>query len=159
MEIPLHLKAVENPVEATTAKAGRYLVEVFPALALPSCCEDFCRQGGAAKYNPENRKKFRSGDWKKVATIAAEMAREFACEGAEEWCVRMAGRNGEELRKSHQDELDAVLCLMIALRWKFRRKECVMIGDLENGYMITPACTSVRERLKLSANKRGVPII
>jgi len=59
----------------------------------------------------------------------------------------------------NQDMLDAVLCVLIALRWRLHpREESLLLGDLINGYMVLPAIPAVRERLIVAAQKAPVPI-
>jgi predicted RNase H-like nuclease len=62
-------------------------------------------------------------------------------------------------RKADQDRLDAMLCLLIGLRWRLRpRDEGVMLGCLREGYMISPATLEVRKRLATAAEKNGLRI-
>jgi predicted RNase H-like nuclease len=44
--------AIQNPINARDAAAGRFLMEVFPALALPAMVLAICQRCRAAKYNP-----------------------------------------------------------------------------------------------------------
>ncbi len=45
----------------------------------------------------------------------------------------------------NQDKLDAVICLLVAIRWLLRpRTDNVMLDDLETGYMAIPASADVR---------------
>ena len=57
------LKAKENPERARRAANGLYLMEVYPALALPSLNRAFFGSRKAPKYNPVRRKTFRNSDW------------------------------------------------------------------------------------------------
>ena len=49
------LQALEEPEKARVANKGRYLIEVFPALAMPSLDETFFGRLKAPKYNPERK--------------------------------------------------------------------------------------------------------
>ncbi|MBL4557045.1 MAG: DUF429 domain-containing protein [Rhodobacteraceae bacterium] len=59
--------ATQDPLRARTASAGHFVIEVFPALALPALEDGFAGRLRAPKYNPQNRKKFRLEDWQAVA--------------------------------------------------------------------------------------------
>ena len=62
-------------------------------------------------------------------------------------------------RKSDQDKLDLIICLLVALWWRAKpREQSAMIGDLTNGYMITPVSAGVRARLATKAAQLGVPL-
>ncbi len=73
------LEAVEDPEAARTARAGVYVMEVFPALALASLDEGFCGRLAGPRYNPGRRKTFRMADWVRVAEAAAAEAERFGC--------------------------------------------------------------------------------
>jgi predicted RNase H-like nuclease len=61
--------------------------------------------------------------------------------------------------KADQDKLDAVICLLVALRWRLHpRTDSVMLGDLATGYMVVPASADVRAYLMTVARDKGVPI-
>jgi predicted RNase H-like nuclease len=59
------------------------------------------------------------------------------------------------LRKAHQDMLDAVLCVLIGLRW---RLESLFVGDVTSGYKVSLASPAVRERLTIRARSVSVAI-
>ena len=90
----LALGATEDPEMARTAARGLFLMEVFPALALPSMDPNFFGRLSAPKYNPKRKKTFRLADWVRVAEVAAQEASLFGCEGpigaAQQ--VRLSGR-------------------------------------------------------------------
>src|SRR5690606_6355272 len=71
------LEATEDPIQARTASAGHFLIEVFPALALPALDDGFAQRLRAPKYNPQNRKKFRLEDWQAVARVVERSAERF----------------------------------------------------------------------------------
>ncbi len=74
-----------------------------------------------------------------------------------DWC-RVAA-SIEVPKKAHQDQLDAALCLLVALRWRLRpRDESLILGDGVTGYMVLPAAPEVRARLTVAARKYSVPI-
>jgi predicted RNase H-like nuclease len=150
------LGAIEDPARARSARSGLYLVEVFPALALPSLDESFFGRNAAPKYNPGRRKTFRSGDWVRVAQVLAAQFGELDLPALARWCHETAEIAAP--RKPDQDRLDAMICLLVALLWRLRPPQAtMMIGSLESGYMVLPASAAVRERLADRARLNFVP--
>lgn len=151
------LNATQDPVKARTANAGHYLIEVFPALALPSFEDEFSKRLHAPKYNPRNRKKFRMTDWQSVTRVTQKIAQIFEVGGLVEWSTSM-----HELlnpSKSDQDKLDAAICALIGLVWRAGPiSDSAMLGDLASGYMVTPMSNSTRLRLERAAIQLGVAI-
>ena len=151
------LNATQDPIEARTAPAGHFLIEVFPALALPAFEDAFSQRLRAPKYNPQNRKKFRLEDWQSVTRVIQTTALGFDVSGLADWSDRMHALS--QPRKADQDKLDAALCALIGLAWRAGPVSCsAMLGDLTNGYMVTPMSEFTRLRLEQAANQRGVPI-
>ena len=151
------LDATQDPIEARTATAGHFLIEVFPALALPAFEDAFSQRLLAPKYNPQNRKKFRLEDWRSVTRVVQTTAQGFGVTGLASWSDRMHALSLP--RKADQDKLDAALCALIGLAWRAGPVSCsAMLGDLTNGYMVTPMSEFTRPRLEQAANQRSVPI-
>jgi predicted RNase H-like nuclease len=151
------LDAVQDPIVARGAAAGRYLVGVFPALALASLKSDFCRRLGAPRYNPANTRRFDAGDWDQVCATAAACFERWALPGAATWCRSAAALVTPS--KADQDQLDAMLCLAVALHWRLAPPDqSILIGDLDSGYIVSPASAAVRARLDAAARKLGVAI-
>lgn len=152
------LGAFEDPEQARTATAGTFLMEVFPALALPSIDESFAVRLGAPKYNPGNGKQFKPDDWIRVTKAVETESRGLGCPELADWCCE-AGKLAKP-KKADQDRLDAGICLAIALRWRLRpRKDSILLGDLLTGYMVTPASEVMRAKLTAAAAKKGnVPV-
>lgn len=149
------LGATEDPLAARAAEAGDYMIEVYPALALPSLNSQFAERLGGPKYNPE-KKNFRHEDWVAVTGVVACLARQHEIEGLESWAESMGGI--EKPTKADQDRLDAAICALVGHLWRFGRSgEVAMIGDLDSGYMITPISENTRPRLEKAAQKHGVP--
>ena len=150
------LDATEDPLQARTASAGHFLIEVFPALALPALDDSFAQRLRAPKYNPQNRKKFRVEDWQAVARVVERSAERFNVQGLAEWAHQM--RNAAQPRKSDQDKLDAALCALIGLFWRAgATAHSAMLGDVDHGYMVTPISDATWPRLQQAAIRRGVP--
>lgn len=151
------LGAVEDPLEARGARAGHFLIEVFPALALLSLSPGFAGPRAAPKYNPANRRRFRPGDWRRVAAVVAEMAGRYGVPDVARWASAMAALPAPT--KADQDWLDAAICALVGLIWRAGPPEAAaMIGDTDVGYMVTPVTPETRARLAAAAEKRGVAI-
>lgn len=151
------LKAKELPRHAKSATHGNFVVEVFPALALPSLHRNFAERLGAPKYNPKNRRKFRTEDWYEVAGLLSTKANEFGVADLATWANTMVSLSTPN--KADQDMLDSALCALIGLIWRAAPPDTsVMIGDIDTGYMISPISTRTRPRLEAAALKRGVSI-
>ncbi len=149
------LGAREAPEEARTATSGLYLMEVFPALALPSFAPEFFGRLAAPRYNPGRRKTSLPADWERVARAVASQFDDFELSEPARWC-REAASNPRP-RKADQDRLDAMLCLLVSLHWRLRsRSLSVLLGDLETGYMVAPASPEVRFRIEEAARRIGV---
>jgi predicted RNase H-like nuclease len=112
------LNAIEDPEASRTATDGLYLVETYPAAALPALATKSFGRMLALKYNPKPRSKFKSDDWVVVATAAAAEAQSLRCDDVAAWCAATAGV--PHPIKGDQDKLDAVICLLVAVRWRLR---------------------------------------
>jgi predicted RNase H-like nuclease len=151
------LGAIEDPEAARTATDGLYLVETYPAAALPTLAASSFGRLAALKYNPKPRSKFRPDDWITVATAAQAESLSLGCADVADWCVTAAGI--PKVVKADQDKLDAVICVLVAIRWRLRpRTNSVMLGDLVTGYMVIPASPDVGAYLTAAVKDKGVPI-
>jgi predicted RNase H-like nuclease len=149
------LGASEDPNGARDAVSGVFIAEVFPALALPSLAAEFCGRLMGPRYNPERRKTFRIDHWSSVLSCAATVGDTLGIFGVSDWCEKH--RLTDPPRKADQDLLDGVLCALIGYVWLFEpRSDTLMIGDLANGYMLTPAVGEARTRLRSAAALRGI---
>jgi predicted RNase H-like nuclease len=145
-----------NPFEARAAATGRFAIEVFPALALPSLEMAIFTRGRAAKYNPANRRKFDLADWRLVCLGAAAAARKADVEQLVEWLQSQALL--DRPTKADQDRLDAAICLLIAIAWRFGSPaDAFVIGCGQSGYMVSPGSTPVVELLRRAADARDIP--
>ncbi|WP_019905964.1 DUF429 domain-containing protein [Methylobacterium sp. 77] len=151
------LKAVEDPEASRTVQKGLFLMEIFPALALPSLDAAFCGRLLGPRYNPARRKTFMLAGWQAVIASVRRRAVAEAVDGLADWADHLAAV--EVPRKADQDRLDGVLCALIGLHWHTRpRSQSIMIGDRTSGYMIAPASDAVRARLEKAAHLVGVPV-
>ncbi len=151
------LNATETPIEARAARAGHFVIEVFPALALPSLADEFSQRLRAPKYNPQSRRKFRLTDWHSVANVLSATAEKLGVDALATWANGM--HSVAQPRKSDQDRLDAALCALIGLVWRAGPVDASsMFGDLQCGYMVTPVSDATRPRLELAATRYCVPL-
>jgi predicted RNase H-like nuclease len=145
-----------NPFEAQSAVTGRFAIEVFPALALPSLEPSILSRGRAAKYNPAVRHNFDLADWRLVCLASATAAKKADVAQLGDWLESQAllDRPG----KADQDRLDAAICLLIAIGWRFGSPEdAFVIGCGQSGYMVSPGSAPVVEILRRSADVRDIP--
>jgi predicted RNase H-like nuclease len=150
------LNARENPPAARAAQSGQYVIEVFPALALPALIPEIWSQRRAAKYNPQVRKSFQPADWLLVTEgIAAHLIQAGLTDAAAVATTLAAHPNP---RKHDQDHIDALISMLIAWIWRNRPcEDSAVIGDGHHGYMVTPVSAETRHILQTSAMKRAVP--
>lgn len=151
------INAVDDPEAARTEPNGLFLIEVFPALALISIDNAYCKRLGAPKYNPSNRRMFRLDHWHAVVETISAFGARTSLKDLEPWRSEMAANPLP--KKADQDKMDAMICALIGLHWLVApRQESLVMGDLTSGYIVVPAINGVHERLVAAANKKGVPI-
>lgn len=151
------LKAIDDAEAARSADRGLFLIEVFPALALPSLEAAYFGRLVAPRYNPANRRRFRLSDWAGITTMVYRHAGMLGLTSLATW-AHSASLN-QSPKKSDQDKLDAVICALIGQIWRAKsRTEAIMVGDLQSGYMIGPASPEVRARLQAAAAIHKVSI-
>ena len=149
------LGAEEDPERARTDHRGLFLIEVFPALALPGIHEPFAGRLCAPKYNPRSRK-FRIADWDAVVKAAIATTTGLGLTACADWCSRLSTET--KPAKRDQDRLDAVLCALIGYIWlACDRSASMLLGDVKNGYIATPVSPATATRLREAAATRGVP--
>lgn len=155
-EFKKSLGADDDPEIARDAGRGLFLIEVFPALALPGLHAPFAGRYCAPKYNPKNRK-FRSTDWSAVVETAIKTAHDLKLKPCADWCNKNFLAVGN-LGKSHQDQLDSVICALIGCVWLSR--DCfrsMLLGGLDTGYMVTPVSCKAASRLHSASIRKGIP--
>lgn len=146
----------QNPIEARTALKGRFLMEVFPALALPAMVPAILGRGRAAKYNPAATA-FDPADWHMVRAGVAAYARNLGAIELSDWVDGLS--RVDTPRKADQDCLDAAICLSIALAWRHGpATETLLIGDERSGYIATVASKETRAILVDACALRGVSV-
>lgn len=130
--------------------------ETYPALsliALGRAQRDAKGRARLPKYNPERSKSFSLDDWWHVA---GSVARALTARGLPElaaWAEELAGL--AKPRKGDQDQLDALLCLEVALRWA-DDEACLVVGDRETGFLVVPHEASLQGRLEARCHAIGL---
>lgn len=151
------LSASDDAEAARSAEQGLFLIEVFPALAIPSLDSAYFGPLAAPRYNPGNKKRFRLSDWIGVTTMVNRHANTLGLSSLATW-ARKASFISKPI-KSDQDKLDAAICGLVGMLWRTKdRSETIMVGNTELGYMIAPASPEVRARLRAAAAVYSVPI-
>jgi predicted RNase H-like nuclease len=148
--------AAQDPLAARGAASGRFVMEVFPALALPEIVPAIWARRRSAEYNPAARL-FLASDWPLVASGVAAFARGLGAEALAEWADAAAGL--DRPRKADQDRLDAAICVAIALAWRHGPATATLqLGDARSGLMATIASGEVRAVLVAAAERLGVAV-
>lgn len=150
------IKARENPFAAREAKSGLFLIEVFPALSLPSIISSIWERRRAAKYNPANSN-FSLDDWNLVTIGLAEYAGKLLMLPLATAAYELSLL--ESPKKADQDKLDALICLAIAVTWRYGpRRDSMVLGDNTFGYMVTLSSEKIRTVLTKAAMRKNVPV-
>ncbi len=140
------LEANEDAEKARIASNGVHLIEVFPALALIGLNDEFAASGGAPKYNPSKRDKFKLRDWGRVAETLVETAKSLELAELAGWSSYQARCSSPS--KEDQDCLDAAICVLTGAIWRMcDRDKSAVIGDLDSGYMVSPVSDAIRHWL------------
>lgn len=150
------LGAEDNPDLARDTDHGLFLIEVYPALALPGFHAPFAGQGCAPKYNPKNQSKFRTSDWNAVVETVISTALDLKLAPCADWCRKLLAVANP--RKHDQDQLDSIICALIGCVWlSCDRSRSMLLGDLETGYIVTPVSSETSGRLSTAAIEKGIP--
>jgi predicted RNase H-like nuclease len=150
------LDACIDPSAIARATGGRFAFEVYPALAAAGLFPELWSRRRLYKYNPSRRRTFTLADWRQLCGALARRSDEVGVTDADAWCRRQA--DVARPRKADQDALDAVFCVLIALLVARAPSDCLLVGDLERGYIVTPAVAALRDAVSRAAAGRGVPI-
>jgi len=123
-------------------------------IALGWTLPDSRRVDRLPKYNPARKKTFSSSDWQYVCERASRAFCDLPLNDHD--IVRWINDAAQETspRKSHQDGLDACLCLLVALCLA-ERKCCLMVGDRQSGYIVVPYGAGLHAELDARCNKTG----
>ena len=144
-----------GPADPLEPGANTLVIETYPVLlmiALLWTLPDTRPAGRLPKYNPK-RQTFSISDWRHVCAKASGAFREHGLVEIVRW-IDEAGRKSSP-RKSDQDGLDACVCLLVAL-YLAEGKDCLMVGDLESGYIVVPHGTELRSELDARCNNTSL---
>lgn len=135
-----------DPENVLNDRVDLSLIEVFPALALPSFNSAFFGRYRAPKYNPQNRRKFEIADWQAVCDTALFLCERMGVLGLD--TILSILRASETPSKKNQDILDAILCALIGINWFCRGTvPTYMLADVNAGLIASPVSDSVKDRL------------
>ena len=135
--------------------ADTCVFETYPVLAIISLLwtlPDKRSAGRLPKYNPTRKKTFLNSDWQHVCQQVSVALRERGLMEIVRWVDDAARKTPP--RKIDQDGLDACLCLLVAL-YLAERKECLMVGDRQTGYIVVPYGAGLHAELESRCKKTG----
>lgn len=139
-----------NPLEPI---ADTSVFETYPVLAMIALgwmLPDSRGTGRLSKYNPKRGKTFSISDWKHVCDKASAAFRDIGLMDIVQW-INSAAQNPSP-PKSHQDGIDACVCLLVALYFA-ERKDCLMVGNQQTGYIVVPYNTELHAELDARCEK------
>lgn len=134
-----------NPLGPLTRTCVLETYPVLAMIALGWTLRDSRPGGRLPKYNAERKKAFSISDWQRVCQLASSAFRERGVSGVARWLDDAKRSNAP--RKSDQDGQDACVCLLVAL-YLVETRECLMVGNLDTGYIIVPYEKSLAEELQ-----------
>ena len=141
-----------NPLEPV---ADTRVFETYPVLAMIALdwmLSDPRPKGRLPKYNPKRKKTFKISDWRHVCEKSSDAFRSRDLRDIAQWINDVAD---EPLpKKRDQDCLDACLCLLVAF-YLVEHKDCLMVGDLQTGYIVVPYCAGLCAELVARCNLTG----
>ena len=141
------LRAFGGAADPMGAAEATRAFETYPVLALIALdwlLPDSRPTRRLPKYNPANRRKFSIEDWQYVCDKTARTLRKFGLTTTPKWIDVIHGLT--KPTKADQDGLDACLCLLVAFHMA-EQKECLMVGEMETGYIVVPYGTELAEEL------------
>lgn len=146
-----------NPLDGDLlAPTARTLViETYPVLALVSLgwlLPDARATGRLPKYNPDRRGTFAAGDWRYVCGQAAAAMAAFRATHIQQWLTAAEGLASPT--KADQDQVDACLCLLVALQLA-EKLPSLVVGDLATGYMVVPHSQTLESELRTRCAATG----
>jgi predicted RNase H-like nuclease len=149
------LRRFGGPADPIQPAGATWVFETYPVLAMIALewtRPDVRSTGRLPKYNPERRRTFTAADWQHVCglTVAAFSELQLMQTAAK---IAKTGLNLSP-RKSDQDDLDACLCLLVAIRFS-QGHECLMVGDMQTGYIVVPGNNGLWSELEARCHKTG----
>jgi predicted RNase H-like nuclease len=144
-----------GPANPLAQIADTRVFETYPALALIALGwmqQDSRPAGRLPKYNPARTKTFSISDWQYICKNLSGAFRGRGLAEIVRW-IEDAARKPSP-RKRDQDRLDACLCLLVAL-YLAEQKDCLMVGDLQTGYIVVPHSDGLHAELHARCKKIG----
>lgn len=132
------------------------VIETYPVLAMIALdwmLPDSRVGGRLPKYNPKRKKTFSISDWQHVCNRVSTALAERGLADIVRW-VNDVGQHPSP-RKSDQDGVDACLCLLAAV-YLVERKDCLMVGNWETGYVVAPHGENLRAELDVRCEQTGL---
>jgi predicted RNase H-like nuclease len=146
-----------GPADPLEPVVDTRVFETYPVLAMIALLwtlPDSHPAGRLPKYNPDRKKTFLISDWQHVCRLASCAFCERGLTETAQW-IDTAARKARP-RKSDQDGLDACLCLIVAL-YLAERKDCLMVGDRQTGYIVVPCGGGILTELQTRCTRTGRP--
>lgn len=144
-----------GPANPREPLADTRVFETYPVLAMIALGwtlpDPRRRTGRLPKYNPE-RRTFAISDWRYVCQRTASECSARGLPGLARWLNLRAANPSP--RKSDQDGLDACICLLVAFDLAERR-ECLLVGNMDTGYVVVPFEGRLHEELRARCKKTG----
>jgi predicted RNase H-like nuclease len=144
-----------GPADPLKPVVDTRVFETYPVLTMISLdwmLSDHRVTGRLPKYNPERKRTFWNSDWRHVCEQASSAFHERGLMEIVAWIDGAAEKTSPQ--KRDQDGLDACLCLLVAL-YLAERKDCLMIGDLQTGYIVVPYSAKLCAELNVRCDKTG----
>ena len=146
----------EEPRRAQQNAAGLHVIEVFPGLALPALLPTPPDNLPLSlHYNPAKKANFSITHWRRVADCAEAHAQELNIGPFVEWAAKQS--ENPDPTKEDQDCLDALLCLIVALKWWREDPDTVVLGDWR-GHIVTPLSAEGLNAIKCAATKKSLSV-
>lgn len=130
--------------------SGRFFFEVFPALGNLGLFHVFYARRSVPRYNPQ-RRTFALDDWKLLSEQVQIYLQGYRIDCA--WIVEAKALSTPS--KQIQDQLDAMICLCHAMSWT-GGKDGIVVGDMDNGYIVVPSHDELTVFIRALANDHGV---
>lgn len=141
-----------NPLEPVSDTRVFETYPVLAMIALDWMLRDPRPGGRLPKYNPKRKRTFTISDWRHVCEKSSDAFRNCGLMDIVQWLNSAAH---EPLpKKCDQDCLDACLCLLVAL-YLAERRDCLMVGNLQTGYIVVPHCARLHAELDARCNLTG----
>jgi predicted RNase H-like nuclease len=127
-----------GPADPLKPTGSVWVFETYPVLAMIALewtLPDARPAGRLPKYNPARKNTFTIADWQHVCEVAKTAFSKLGLTQTADWIASIGLKPAPS--KSEQDRLDACLCLIVAIHFSVG-KDCLMVGDMQTGYIIVP---------------------